>query len=100
MSTVPFNETPQGSGSLIQISSKEELIRQKLEDERRRLEKEAGLERRAVQQFAKPVERPFTKSQRDHTTILFGGLTWKHEKLNRGVVALGLGKRPLHRLRK
>src|ERR1017187_7953923 len=90
MSTVPFNETPQGSGGLIQISSKEELIRQKLEDERRRLEKEAGLERRAVQQFAKPVERAFTKSQRDHTTILFGGLTWKHEKLIHGALE-GLG---------
>jgi predicted nucleotide-binding protein (sugar kinase/HSP70/actin superfamily) len=90
MSTVPFNETPQGSGGLIQISSKEELIRQKLEDERRRLEKEAGIEKRAVQQFHKPVERPFTKSQRDHTTILFGGLTWKHEKLIHGALE-GLG---------
>ena len=43
MSTVPFNEMPHGNGGLIKISSKEELIRQKLEDERRRLEKEAGL---------------------------------------------------------
>src|SRR5579864_6612008 len=90
MSTVPFNETPHGNGGLIQISSKEELIRQKLEDERRRLEKEAGLERRAVQQFAKPVEHAFTKSQRDQTTILFGGLTWKHEKLIHGALE-GLG---------
>src|SRR5271169_1251161 len=90
MSTVPFNEAPPASGGLIQISSKEELIRQKLEDERRRLEKEAGLERRAVQQFAKPVERAFTKSQRDHTTILFGGLTWKHEKIIHGALE-GLG---------
>src|SRR5271169_3193560 len=92
MSTVPFNEAPPASGGLIQISSKEEQIRQKLEDERRRLEKEAGLERRAVQQFHKPVERAFTKSQRDHTTILFGGLTWKHEKLLHGALE-GLGYR-------
>ncbi len=90
MSTVPFNEMPHGNGGLIQISSKEELIRQKLEDERRRLEKEAGLERRATQQFHKPIERAFTKSQRDHTTILFGGLTWKHEKLIHGALE-GLG---------
>ena len=90
MSTAPFNELPQGKGGLIQISTKEDLIRQKLEDERRRLEKEAGLERRAVQQFHKPVERAFTKSQRDHTTILFGGLTWKHEKLLHGALE-GLG---------
>ena len=90
MSTVPFNEAPHGNGGLIQISSKEDLIRQKLEDERRRLEKEAGLEKRAVQQFHKPIERAFTKSQRDQTTILFGGLTWKHEKLIHGALE-GLG---------
>ncbi len=90
MSTVPFNEAPQGSGGLIQISSKEEVIRQRLEDERRRLEKEAGIERRATQQFHKPIEHAFTKSQRDHTTILFGGLTWKHEKLIHGALE-GLG---------
>jgi len=90
MSTVPFSEMPPASGGLIQISSKEALIRQKLEDERRRLEREAGLERRAVQQFHKPIERAFTKSQRDHTTILFGGLTWKHEKLIHGALE-GLG---------
>jgi predicted nucleotide-binding protein (sugar kinase/HSP70/actin superfamily) len=77
---------PHGNGGLIQISSKEELIRQRLEDERRRLEREAGLERKATQQFHKPIERPFTKSQRDHTTILFGGLTWKHEKLIHGAL--------------
>ncbi|MCC6292181.1 MAG: activator of (R)-2-hydroxyglutaryl-CoA dehydratase [Bryobacterales bacterium] len=34
-----------------------------------------------VHRFKKPVERPFTAQQRGHTTLLFGGLTWKHEKL-------------------
>ena len=90
MSTVPFNEMPPASGGLVQIGSKEELIRQHLEDERRRLESEAGIERRELQHFHKPIERPFTKSQRDHTTILFGGLTWKHEKLIHGALE-GLG---------
>jgi predicted nucleotide-binding protein (sugar kinase/HSP70/actin superfamily) len=90
MSTVPFNEMPQGSGGLVQISSKEQLIRQRIEDERRRLEKEAGIERREVQKFHKPIEHAFTKSQRDQTTILFGGLTWKHEKLIHGALE-GLG---------
>jgi len=90
MSTVPFNEMPHGSGGLVQISSKEELIRQRIEDERRRLEKEAGIERREVQKFHKPIEHAFTKSQRDQTTILFGGLTWKHEKLIHGALE-GLG---------
>ena len=86
MSLSPIHEVPAIGGGLIQISSKEELIRQRLEDERRRLEKEAGIERRPPQRFHKPIENPFTKSQRDHTTILFGGLTWKHEKLIHGAL--------------
>jgi predicted nucleotide-binding protein (sugar kinase/HSP70/actin superfamily) len=90
MSTVSFNDLPAASGGLVRIASKEELIRQRVEDERRRLETEAGLEAREVQHFHKPLERPFTKAQRDHTTILFGGLTWKHEKLIHGALE-GLG---------
>jgi len=86
MSTSPFNEIPTINGGLIQISPKEELIRQRLQDERRRLEREAGLEKRQTQQYHKPIENPFTKSQRDRTTILFGGLTWKHEKLIHGTL--------------
>ncbi len=86
MSTVPFNEFPKSSGGLVQITSREDQIRQRLEDERRRLEKEAGIERRPTQHFHKPIEHPFTRSQRDHTTILFGGLTWKHEKLILGAL--------------
>jgi predicted nucleotide-binding protein (sugar kinase/HSP70/actin superfamily) len=30
--------------------------------------------------FRRPVERPFTAEERDHVTILFGGLTCKHER--------------------
>ena len=104
MSTAPFGSfSPQGG--LVQIGSSrgtgvspveghgqdgharvEELVRQRMKDERRRLEQEAGLERREIQRFHRPVERPFTKSQRDNTTILFGGLTWKHEKLVHGAL--------------
>ena len=47
MSISPINEIPTNGGGLIRISSREELIRQRLEDERRRLEKEAGIEKRA-----------------------------------------------------
>jgi hypothetical protein len=35
--------------------------------------------------FHRPVERAFTAEQRAHTTILFGGFTWKHEDLIRAV---------------
>ena len=86
MSISPIHEVPAIGGGLIQISSKEEVIRQRLEEERRRLEKEAGIEKRAPQQFHKPIENPFTRSQRDRTTILFGGLTWKHESLIHGAL--------------
>ncbi len=83
MSTTLFNSVPDAHG-LVQIGSREEWLRQRLEEERRRLELEAGLERKPVQHFHRPVERAFTRSQRDKTTLLFGGLTWKHEKLVHG----------------
>ncbi|MBM3773536.1 MAG: activator of (R)-2-hydroxyglutaryl-CoA dehydratase [Acidobacteria bacterium] len=38
------------------------------------------------------MERPFTRTEREHTTLLFGGLTWKHEKLVHGALE-GLGYR-------
>jgi len=86
MSTAPFSGMPPAIGGLVQIESKEQRIHQRLEEERRRLEREAGIEQRDVRQFHKPIERPFTKAERDHTTILFGGLTWKHEKLIHGAL--------------
>ncbi len=85
MSTTPFVNPPEMNG-LVQIGSKEEIIRQRLEEARRQLEREAGIERQSTQRFHRPTENPFTRSQRDHTTILFGGLTWKHEKLVHGAL--------------
>src|SRR5215813_8038895 len=86
------NPSERGSASLplVQITSKEELIRRKLEEERARLAREMGIDLRPRKHFAKPVENLFTKDQRDHTTILFGGLTWKHEYLIHGALE-GLG---------
>lgn len=81
MSTTPVQEIPKIASGLVQIASKEELIQQRLQEERARLEREAGIEKRQVSHFHKPIENLFLKSQRDTTTILFGGLTWKHEKL-------------------
>ncbi len=37
------------------------------------------------QHFRRPTERPFTAAERDRVTILFGGFTWKHERLIQGV---------------
>ena len=61
----------------------ESEIKQRLEAERARLRKIAGLEQPT--HFHRPVERAFVAEQRPHTTILFGGFTWKHEDLIRAV---------------
>ena len=39
-----------------------------------------------VQHYSAYKPRPFTREQREDTTILFGGLTWKHERLIQGVL--------------
>ncbi len=75
---------------LVNIASKEEAIRRKLEEERARLAREMGIDLKPREHFARPVERPFTLDQRAHTTLLFGGLTWRHERLVHGVLE-GLG---------
>src|SRR6185436_5250597 len=79
--------TPAG---LVNITSKEELIRKKLEEERARLAREMGIEAQPREHFLRRVENFFSKSQRAHTTLLFGGLTWKHEYLIHGALE-GLG---------
>ena len=65
-------------------------IQEMLVEERARLMAEAGLEEKKSNHFKKPQENPFTKDQRSHTTLLFGGLTWKHEHLLHGAFE-GLG---------
>jgi predicted nucleotide-binding protein (sugar kinase/HSP70/actin superfamily) len=65
------------------LKSRQELeqeIQQRVAEERRRLEQQA---RQTSTHFRRPIERPFTAAERDRVTILFGGLTWKHEWLIR-----------------
>ncbi|HRE10274.1 MAG TPA: hypothetical protein PLN22_05590, partial [Ignavibacteria bacterium] len=76
--------------SLKKSESKEAEIQRLLLEERMRLEKEYGVEAKRIDHFKRPLENTFTKDQRANTTILFGGLTWKHEKLIKGVLQ-GLG---------
>ena len=68
--------------TFVQIENDAE-IKQRLEAERARLRKIAGLDQ--PKHFHRPVEHAFTAEQRPHTTILFGGFTWKHEDLIRAV---------------
>jgi predicted nucleotide-binding protein (sugar kinase/HSP70/actin superfamily) len=61
----------------------EDEIRRQIAAERDRLSREKGVG--STGRFHKPVERSFTADERDRVTILFGGLTWKHEKVIRAV---------------
>ena len=93
MSTQPVQPKAAPLEGLVQIgASVEDVIQQRLAEERARLEREAGVVKREIHHFKRPTERPFTRQQRGHTTLLFGGLTWKHEKLVHGALE-GLGYR-------
>ena len=69
-----------------ELISVDDLVSRQVAEERRRLERESGLSGFDARYFKRPVERPFTKGERAHTTILFGGLTWKHERLIQGAL--------------
>jgi predicted nucleotide-binding protein (sugar kinase/HSP70/actin superfamily) len=65
--------------SLVPIES----LTDRLAAERERLRREAGLS--GVKHFQRPQENPFLAHERGKVTILFGGLTWKHEELIKAV---------------
>jgi predicted nucleotide-binding protein (sugar kinase/HSP70/actin superfamily) len=71
------------AGPAISITPSEDLVRARVEAARETLWREAGLRDEHGRHFRRPVELPFLKSQRASTTLLFGGLTWKHEELIR-----------------
>src|SRR6266550_2802618 len=74
---------PQTPLLLKSLKSRQELeteIQQRVAEERRRLQEQA---RHRAPHFRRPIERPFTAAERHSVTILFGGLTWKHEWLIR-----------------
>src|SRR5215831_855397 len=69
---------------LLTLKSKAEIEREiaaRLSEERKRLALRRPQQTRS--HFHRPVERPFTAAERNRVTILFGGLTWKHEWLIR-----------------
>ena len=78
------------NGAQKEQTDREQMIQQMLFEEKKRLESEYGVEDKKINHFKKPFEKMFTKDQRANTTILFGGLTWKHEKLIKGALE-GIG---------
>ena len=47
---------------------------------------DANLSAPPVNHYQAYRPRPFTRAQREDTTLLFGGLTWKHERLMQGAL--------------
>ena len=56
-------------------------IESEIERERQRLYAEAGLDETGKKHFKRPAERAFTKKDRETNTVLYGGLTFRHERL-------------------
>lgn len=73
----------QDQRSSVLVSSEQDAIQEQVAAERARLRREAGLSR--PRHFERPKERAFGAEERDNVTILFGGLTWKHEELIKAV---------------
>ncbi|MEZ4448918.1 MAG: hypothetical protein R3B09_05500 [Nannocystaceae bacterium] len=77
--------TTEHRSSLLKIVSQPQ-VQSLLQDAERRISEEEGVSFRSVgNHFKKPVEHSFTADQRPHTTLLFGGLTFRHEHLLKGV---------------
>jgi predicted nucleotide-binding protein (sugar kinase/HSP70/actin superfamily) len=82
--TRPLSQHDSASRVPLRLASRDDLereIQHRVEEERRRLEGQSRSRERA--HFHRPIERPFTAAERHRVTILFGGLTWKHEWLIR-----------------
>lgn len=62
------------------------FLREKTGTERQPLIRKTDVYLDNSRHFTRPKENTFTADQRDSTTILFGGLTWKHELLIKGVL--------------
>jgi predicted nucleotide-binding protein (sugar kinase/HSP70/actin superfamily) len=70
---------PVQAPDFVSVDRLESEIQRRLAAERERLNAATGLATR--EHFHRPVERPFVGEERKRVTILFGGLTWKHEAL-------------------
>jgi predicted nucleotide-binding protein (sugar kinase/HSP70/actin superfamily) len=84
--------TPKMPSTVVDFEEIEAEVRSFEEVERRRL----GLDEQPVEHWVDANPQTFTKAQRAHTTILFGGLTMAHDQLVRAALAgLGYDMRPL-----
>lgn len=81
MSTAVMRADTNGRRQVSLPIAGQDPVEARLQAERERLMAEEGLNVRQVSHFRRPEERPFTRAERETTTILFGGLTLRHEQL-------------------
>ena len=78
------------------LYNKEEQIQKEVEAERERLLAEAGLTVGPISHFKRPTEHNFAKAERGEVTVLFGGLTMRHDQLIlAGLEGLGYKVKPI-----
>ncbi len=68
------------------LGAREGTIARLLTRERQRLHLDLGLDGGETEHYTRPKEYKFTAEQRAYTTVLFGGLTWRHERLIQGLL--------------
>jgi predicted nucleotide-binding protein (sugar kinase/HSP70/actin superfamily) len=73
--------TTEHKSKLLQVIQ-QPVVQQLLDEAQTRISEEEGVSFRSINlQFQRPVEMDFTADQRAHTTMLFGGFTYRHEYL-------------------
>jgi predicted nucleotide-binding protein (sugar kinase/HSP70/actin superfamily) len=77
---------PPGGDQDVRLSAEAEVAR-RLAEARERLEHRAHLDIPPPEHYRRELERPFTAEERDHVTILIGGLTSRHEQLIQAILA-------------
>lgn len=79
--------SPSKTLSAIPLRTREAIeaeVQREVEAQRARLKAQIAA-RSPREHFHRPIERTFTAAERDRVTILFGGLTSKHEALIKSV---------------
>lgn len=73
--------TPEHRSQLLNVIQ-QPAVQQLLDEAQEAFAEEEGVSFKSINvQFQRPVEHDFTADQRSHTTLLFGGFTFRHEYL-------------------
>jgi predicted nucleotide-binding protein (sugar kinase/HSP70/actin superfamily) len=84
----PARPVQNGNGT----PSRQDLLLVQIRSKRKELARRHGVDLAPPRHFRRPMEHVFTDKQRPFTTILFGGLSPRHDRLVEGVLR-GLGYR-------